>query len=164
MSPRPGNSSTSSPRTAWIVATHGSGGTAAGLALGTALLGWPGTLDLACVLHPADESTETLHRLVGETAALLGVDSPALDHVRITDRTLGEGYGLPTGEMWQALRLFARTEGVVLDPVYTGKAAAALLDWAERGDLGSGEPVVFLHTGGLPGLYGYAPEFTAAMR
>nr|WP_158886791.1 D-cysteine desulfhydrase family protein [Amycolatopsis anabasis] len=150
--------------TARIVAAHGSGGTAAGLALGTELLGLPVRVDLACVGHPADESAETLHRLAGAAAALLGADQPALDHVRITDRTLGEGYGLPTGEMWQALRLFARTEGVVLDPVYTGKAAAALVDWAERGDLGSGEPVVFVHTGGLPGLYGYAPEFAAAVR
>jgi D-cysteine desulfhydrase len=147
-----------------VVLAQGSGGTAAGLALGTALLGWPGRLDVACVGHSAGESVTTMRELAGETARILGVDVPSFDHVRTGDATLGPGYGLPTEQVWQALRLFARTEGAVLDPVYTGKAAAALIDWADRGDFGADEPVVFLHTGGLPGLYGYAPEFTAAAR
>ena len=64
---------------------------------------------------------------------------------------------------WHALRLFGHTEGVVLDPVYTGKVAAALVDWKHILDIDPGEPVVFLHTGGMPGLYGYAPELAAAV-
>jgi D-cysteine desulfhydrase len=141
-----------------VVVPHGSGGTAAGVALGTALLGRPGTVDVACVGHPADESRATVTNLVEGAARLLGIDPPTLEHVRVDDSTLGPGYGVPTRLVWDALRLFGRTEGVVLDPVYTGKAAAALVDWAGRGDFEVGEHVVFLHTGGLPGLYGYLPE------
>ncbi|UJW33817.1 D-cysteine desulfhydrase family protein [Saccharothrix sp. AJ9571] len=141
-------------RPARILVPQGSGGTAAGLALG-----WAGRLDIACVGHSAAESEETLSTLVDAGARHLGIDPPALDHVRITDRTLGPGYGVPTDEVWEALRLFGRTEGVVLDPVYTGKAAAALL--AEpRPEEG---PVVFWHTGGLPGVFGYGPEALTAV-
>ncbi|WP_091300238.1 D-cysteine desulfhydrase family protein [Amycolatopsis xylanica] len=138
-----------------IVVPHGSAGTAAGI-----VLGWPWDVDVACVGHPADESRETLEQLAGETAELLGVPKPSLDRVRIGDQALGPGYGVPTEKVWQALGLFGRTEGVVLDPVYTGKAAAMLVEWAAADE--SDEPVVFLHTGGLPGLFGYAPQASAA--
>jgi D-cysteine desulfhydrase len=99
-----------------------------------------------------------LARLVDETAALLGVESPSLGHVRIDDGTLGPGYGVPTELVWAAVRLFGRTEGVVLEPVYNGKSAATLVERAGRGEFGADEHVVFVHTGGLPGLYGYGPE------
>ncbi|MDT8909969.1 D-cysteine desulfhydrase family protein [Amycolatopsis sp. PS_44_ISF1] len=146
-----------------IVAPHASGGTAAGLALGTAVLGSLGA-DFACVSHPLGESTENLTHLVTAAAQLLGVSTPSLDHVWMSDSTLGEGYGLPAPETWGALRLFGRTEGVVLDPVYTGKVAAALVEWSAAGRFDPDETVVFVHTGGLPGLYGYAPEFAEAMQ
>ncbi|HEV2780898.1 MAG TPA: D-cysteine desulfhydrase family protein [Actinophytocola sp.] len=147
-----------------IVCPIGSAGTAAGLALGTALLDWPVRLDAASVSHPPDESLADIRRLAAESAALLGVPVPALDHVRVTDRALGPGYGVPTEAVWEAIRLFGRTEGITLDPVYTGKAAAALIDAVRSGDIGANETVVFLHTGGLPGLFGYAPELIAAVR
>jgi D-cysteine desulfhydrase len=63
---------------------------------------------------------------------------------------------VPTDAVWAAIRLFARYEGIVLDPVYTGKAAAALV-----ADVRPDETVVFWHTGGLPGLFGYAPDLVA---
>ena len=146
-----------------LVVPQGSGATAAGVVLGTALLGWPGRVSIASVSHPAKEAHEDLVRLVGEASALLGVEAPGLDDLAIDDGSIGPGYGVPTPEVWSALRLFASTEGVLLDPVYTGKAAAALVGWAERGELTGDEPIVFLHTGGLPGLYGYAPEAIAAV-
>jgi D-cysteine desulfhydrase family pyridoxal phosphate-dependent enzyme len=147
-----------------IVCPIGSAGTAAGLALGTALLDWPVRLDAASVSHPPDESLADIRRLAAESADLLGVPVPALDHVRVTDRALGPGYGVPTETVWEAIRLFGRTEGITLDPVYTGKAAAALIDAVRTGDIGAGETVVFLHTGGLPGLFGYAPELIEQVR
>jgi L-cysteate sulfo-lyase len=145
-----------------IVVPHGSGGTAAGLALGMALLGRQGTVEVASVAHPAGESRDSVTSLVGDTAKLLGVGVPPLDHLRVDDSTLGEGYGVPNERVWDALRLFGRTEGVVLEPVYNGKAAAALIGWAARGDFGVDEHVVFVHTGGLPGFYGYGPEAVEA--
>jgi D-cysteine desulfhydrase family pyridoxal phosphate-dependent enzyme len=141
-----------------IVCPVGSAGTAAGLAIGTALLRWPVTVDAASVSDSVKESLAEIERLVGDAAALLSVPIPVLDHVRVTDRALGSGYGLPTPAVWEAIRLFGRTEGITLDPVYTGKAAAALIDAVCVGDIPATETVVFLHTGGLPGLFGYAPE------
>ncbi|WP_410621732.1 D-cysteine desulfhydrase family protein [Amycolatopsis sp. cmx-8-4] len=145
---------------AHLVVPHASGGTAAGVALAAGLLGGLG-VGVACVSHPLDEATQNLRELTSGAAKLLGVDPPSLDHVRLGDATLGPGYGIPTDAVWDALRLFGRTEGVVLDPVYTGKVAAALVEWA--GHFAPDDHVVFLHTGGMPGLYGYAPEFAAAV-
>ncbi|MFD4639068.1 D-cysteine desulfhydrase family protein [Lentzea sp. NPDC058436] len=142
---------------ATIVVPDGSGATAAGVALGTELLGWPGTVHAASVSHTAQDAEQELHALATEAAALLGHPAPKLAHVTVTDDTIGPGYGVPTPEMWSVLKLFAETEGVILDPVYTGKAAVKFREIAPHSDV----PVVFLHTGGLPGFYGYAPEAVA---
>ena len=146
-----------------IVCGVGSAGTAAGLALGTALLGWPVLIDGAAVSQTAELKLATLRRLVGEAAELLGVGYPALDHVRVTEGAVGPGYGVPTEAVWEAIRIFARTEGITLDPVYTGKAAAALIAAIREGAIDAGETVVFLHTGGLPGLFAYAPELIESL-
>ena len=70
----------------------------------------------------------------------------------------GETYGVLSPEARTAMRLTAETEGILLDPVYTGKAMAGLIDHAKRGAVGAGETVVFVHTGGLPLLFAYAEE------
>ncbi|MFC0110290.1 D-cysteine desulfhydrase family protein [Kibdelosporangium aridum] len=141
-----------------IVVAVGSAGTAAGLALGIHLLGWPVLLDAQCVSHTAEESRADIRRLVDETGQLLGVGTGDLTHLRVSDGSVGPGYGVPTDEMWEALRLFARTEGITLDPVYSGKAAAGLVAGVRSGAIGPDETVAFMHTGGLPGLFAYAPE------
>jgi D-cysteine desulfhydrase family pyridoxal phosphate-dependent enzyme len=146
-----------------IVCATASNGTLAGLALGTALLGWPVRLYAAAASPPAEAKLADIARLAGEAAELLGVQAPGIDHVRVTDRALGPGYGVPTEETWEAIRLFGRTEGITLDPVYTGKAAVALVAAVRSGEISAAETVVFLHTGGLPGLFGYAPELIAAV-
>ena len=144
-----------------IVCPIGSAGTAAGLALGIALLQWPVRIHAAAVSPNAMSKLPEVERLAGEAADLLGVPRPSLDHVEVTDAALGPGYGVPTEETWAAIRLFGRMEGITLDPVYTGKAAAALINAVREGVIGAEETVVFLHTGGLPGLFGYAPELIA---
>jgi D-cysteine desulfhydrase len=134
-----------------IVCAAGTGGTVAGLALGAET-----PVTAVTVSRDAAAGRAEIERLAGFAAAELGADAPDLGHVTTDDRALGDGYGVPTDEVWAALRLFARTEGIVLDPVYTGKAAAALVAGVRRG-----ETVVFLHTGGTPGLWGYAPDLVA---
>ncbi|KZB81839.1 D-cysteine desulfhydrase family protein [Amycolatopsis regifaucium] len=146
-----------------LVAPHASGGTSAGLVVGTADLDWL-TLDIACVSHPVDEALDNLADLTTAASALLGRTPPSLEGLHVDDRAIGPGYGIPTAETWDAVRLFGRTEGIALDPVYTGKVGAALIAWAAEGHFAADEHVVFLHTGGLPGLYGYAPEFADAVR
>ncbi|MFC4858385.1 pyridoxal-phosphate dependent enzyme [Actinophytocola glycyrrhizae] len=134
-----------------IVCALGSGGTVAGLALGggTPITG-------VTVSRKADAAMAVVEQVAGLATDVLGEKRAKLDHVTADDSALGDGYGVPTDEVWAALRLFARTEGIVLDPVYTGKAAAALVAGVRPG-----ETVVFVHTGGAPGLYGYAPELVA---
>jgi D-cysteine desulfhydrase len=68
---------------------------------------------------------------------------------------VGPGYSLPTAEMVEAVTLMARVEGILLDPVYTGKAMAGLIALVRRGAFKKGERVLFLHTGGSPALYAY---------
>lgn len=79
------------------------------------------------------------------------------------DSYVGERYGIPTPEGLAAISTVAQNEGILLDPVYTGKAMAALIDHIRSGKIGPDEPVVFLHTGGAPALFGYAEEVLAGM-
>ncbi|HEX6356573.1 pyridoxal-phosphate dependent enzyme [Actinophytocola sp.] len=132
-----------------IVCGSGSGGTVAGLAIGADI-----PITAVSVSRDAEGTLGKIEAAAGLAAEELGIDEPKLHHVDVDDSALGDGYGLPTDEVWSALRLFARTEGIVLDPVYTGKAAAALVTGVRPG-----ETVVFVHTGGVPAVYGYAPDF-----
>jgi 1-aminocyclopropane-1-carboxylate deaminase/D-cysteine desulfhydrase-like pyridoxal-dependent ACC family enzyme len=70
----------------------------------------------------------------------------------------GSRYGVPSPDGQDAILRLARTEGILLDPVYTGKAFAGLLDLVEKGGLGSNEPIIFLHTGGLPALFAFESQ------
>jgi D-cysteine desulfhydrase family pyridoxal phosphate-dependent enzyme len=134
-----------------IVCAAGSGGTVAGLALGADT-----PITAVSVSRDAAGTLEKIALAAGLAAKELDVEPPKLHHVDVDDSALGEGYGVPSDDVWSALRLFARTEGIVLDPVYTGKAAAALIAGVRPG-----ETVVFVHTGGTPAAYGYAPDFVA---
>jgi D-cysteine desulfhydrase family pyridoxal phosphate-dependent enzyme len=135
-----------------IVVAASTGGTAAGLILGTALAGLDAIVDVVCVYRPADETGSRIRAVQASTAAALGVDVPDGDRWTITDRMLGDGYGIPTTEGLAAIDRLARAEGVLLDPVYTSKAFAFLLD-DPRFD---GQRVLFIHTGGAPALFAYA--------
>ncbi|MFJ3230839.1 pyridoxal-phosphate dependent enzyme [Streptomyces sp. NPDC086787] len=129
------------------VVALGSGGTMAGLvaALGTdAVLG----VDVGALPDPA--------AAVREFAAPLGTGPVVADRLRVRRDQVGAGYATLTGAAADALRLAARTEGLVLDPVYTGRALAGLAAAVQDGDIRPGERTVFVHTGGLPGLFGHA--------
>ncbi|MBM7772615.1 D-cysteine desulfhydrase [Actinokineospora baliensis] len=144
-----------------IVVGAGSAGTAAGIAV--ALEGLGIRLDAACVSRDATQARAMITDLAAKTADLLGSPVPALATLHTDDRAVGPGYGIPTPEVWAAIALFARTEAITLDPVYTGKAAAYLRAATRSGEIAPTETVVFVHTGGLPGLFAYAPELTQAL-
>ncbi|MFE2100929.1 MULTISPECIES: pyridoxal-phosphate dependent enzyme [unclassified Streptomyces] len=129
------------------VVALGSGGTMAGLvaALGTeSVLG----VDVGALADPA--------AAVEEFAAPLTAQKVVADRLRVRRDQVGSGYAALTGPVAQALRLAARTEGIVLDPTYTGRALAGLAAAVRDGDVRPGEKTVFVHTGGLPGLFGHA--------
>lgn len=136
-----------------------SGPTGGGLQLGAALLGVPWKpVYIAPVIWPTPAG-ERMARIANTAAEMLGVErrlSP--EDFDLRRDYVGEGYGIPTKEGVEAIRLVARTEGLLLDPVYTGKAMAGLIDHVRRGELTRDHTVVFIHTGGTPALFAYAPE------
>ncbi len=135
-----------------IVLPTASGGTQAGLVVGSQIA-TDGATRVVGVLtaHPEAELRPTVERLVGELATLAGIDAP-LDRVEMDASQMGRGYGIPTPAADQATRLLARTEGLLVDPVYTAKALAGLVALVRSGAL-DGRHVVFWHGGGLPALF-----------
>ena len=102
--------------------------------------------------------------LAAKTAGHCGCDIPDLDdRIEVVGGHAGPGYGVVTPETIEAIELFARFEGLVLDPVYSGKGAAGLVDLIRRGRFDKRDTVVFLHTGGAPALYSYRSHFTPHM-
>lgn len=140
-----------------VVVATGSGGTQGGLVAGMRLLEGAPVIGMAVEGTRAEQEAlaaaqamETLH-LLGRDAADLG------SSVAVMDDFVGSGYAKPTDSMREALSLAARFEGLVLDPVYTGKAFAGLIALARSGRFNNDQSLLFVHTGGVPGLFGY-PE------
>ncbi len=138
-----------------VVVASGSAGTQAGLLVG--LTGCNAGLPLIGinVRRPRAEQEGNVHALAHSTAELAGAPAPPREAVACRDEWVGPGYSLPSPEMVEAVRMLARLEGVLLDPVYTGKAMAGLIGLVQRGEIAAGERVVFVHTGGAPALYAY---------
>lgn len=146
-----------------ILLANGSAGTHAGLAAGLAAMGDDAArVRSFTVLAPADEAHAATHTLTNATLALLGegLALPAED-ILVAGGQRGEGYGIPTPAMLEAVRLLARTEGLLLDPVYSGKAFAGLLAAIRERRFTSRDAVLFVMTGGVPGLFAYEPAFRA---
>ncbi|MEE8592257.1 MAG: D-cysteine desulfhydrase [Spirochaetia bacterium] len=140
----------------YIVCASGSAGTHAGLVTG--IYGCHMNIPVIGinVSRPKKDQEDLVYRLVQETARHLGIASKIRSEaVTCFDEYVGPGYSLPTPEMAQAVRLLARTEGILLDPVYTGKTMAGLIDLVKKGYFEKGNNVLFIHTGGSPALYVY---------
>lgn len=143
-----------------VVHATGSAGTQAGL-----VVGLQGTRSQIPVLgigvRAAREAQETnVYNLACKTAELLGVPgSVSRESVVANCDYVGGGYGIPTPGMIEAITMLARLEGILLDPVYSGKGMAGLIDLCRKGHFKKGENVVFVHTGGAVALYGYTEVF-----
>jgi 1-aminocyclopropane-1-carboxylate deaminase/D-cysteine desulfhydrase-like pyridoxal-dependent ACC family enzyme len=135
------------------------GATGAGLALGKVLVGWPGRVRLLCPIHWPWDTPADLADVANRSAALLGLPHrlSAAD-IDIREDYMGPRYGAVTCAGREAMDLLARTEGVLLDPVYTAKAMAGLIDDARHGRLTAQDRVVFVHTGGTPAVFAYRDE------
>jgi L-cysteate sulfo-lyase len=147
-----------------VVHATGSSGTQAGLVAGLEALrsGIP-VLGIG-VRAPRPTQEENVFALATKVADAIGASgSVARERVVANCDYVGAGYGVPTPGMIEALKLFARTEGILLDPVYSGKGADGLIDLARKGFFEPGANVVFLHTGGSAGLFGYEHALGAAL-
>jgi L-cysteate sulfo-lyase len=143
-----------------VVHATGSTGTQAGLVCG--LEGANAGIDVLgiCVQRPAGAQEEAVYRTASATAEYLGLRG-GLERapVRANGDYIGPGYGIPTEGTIAAIRLAAEHEGLLLDPVYSGKAMAGLIDLCRSGFFTRSQNVVFLHTGGAPALFAYARDF-----
>jgi D-cysteine desulfhydrase len=138
-----------------IVCASGSGGTHSGLLVG--LQGNHANIPVTGinVSRPRAEQEHLVHSLTAAASGLLQSAPVPRESVRALDEWVGPGYSLPTDAMIEAVRLLARLESVLLDPVYTGKAMAGLIGLASRGEFTRGQNVLYMHTGGSPALYAY---------
>ncbi|WP_050479850.1 D-cysteine desulfhydrase family protein [Herbaspirillum rhizosphaerae] len=144
-----------------IVLANGSSGTHAGLAAGLLSAGKsPRLVQAFSTLHDGDTARQKTAQLTEATLALLGhqVALPE-DDVLVDGSQRGAGYGIPTEEMKTAVLALARSEGILLDPVYSGKAFAGMLAYIREGKFKSGANVLFIMTGGTPSIYAYRDAF-----
>ncbi len=145
----------------WIVVASSSGGTQAGLVLGARVFGYTGKILGISIDEPRLVLQERVAKLASETSRLLpSATQFTPDEVLVNADYATPGYGVLTGAERHAISLFAKYEGLLLDPVYTGRAAAGMLDLLGKGFFGRHETVLFWHTGGQPALFAekYQPE------
>ncbi|MFP1808239.1 D-cysteate sulfo-lyase [Lonsdalea quercina] len=143
-----------------IVHASGSSGTQAGLVAGlTAVRSGIPVLGIS-VRVPKEKQEENVYRLANQIWQRLGIDETLpRAAVQANSDYVGKGYGIPNEGTREALQLLARLEGILLDPVYSGKGMAGLIDLVRKGHFKKGEQVVFIHTGGSAGLFGYREFF-----
>ncbi|HID94501.1 MAG TPA: D-cysteine desulfhydrase family protein [Candidatus Latescibacteria bacterium] len=147
----------------YIVSATSSGGTQTGLILGAVATNSNVRVIGISVSRPKEVLAPRIVRLANETAQKIGIDVKiTLSDVRIYDEYIGPGYAVPTRECINAIRLLAREEGILLDPVYTGKAMAGLIDLVRVGAFREDESVLFIHTGGTPALFADEGIFQAS--
>jgi L-cysteate sulfo-lyase len=144
-----------------VVFASSSGGTQAGLIVGSYLTGWLGRVQLLGISVDVREAAlgPRVANLVNEGAQALGLDWWVNDDVAdVNDDYLGKGYAIIGEAEREAIRLLARCEGILADPVYTGRALAGLIDLLRRGEFKSGQRVMFWHTGGTAALFAFESE------
>jgi len=149
----------------YIVTTSGSAGTHAGLVVG--FYGNNSNIPVIGINISRQKGPQEnlVYNLVEQTAAHVGIKGTIpREAVQCFEEYVGPGYSLPTSEMVKTVKLVAQTEGILLDPVYTGKAMAGMLDLVQKGFFKMGRNILFVHTGGSPALYHYADYFDFAKK
>jgi D-cysteine desulfhydrase family pyridoxal phosphate-dependent enzyme len=138
----------------WIVFPSSSGGTQAGMVVGARLFGYQGKILGISVDEPASDLKRRVAELATKVATHVGEPiSFDATEILVNSDYCGAGYGVLTANEKDAVSLFAKQEGLLLDPIYTGRAAGGLLDLIRKGFFSQGEKVLFWHTGGTPALF-----------
>jgi L-cysteate sulfo-lyase len=142
-----------------LVTATGSAGTQAGLVVGLKAMRPEIPLLGIGVNVPKETQEERVYNLACETAEYIGKPGiVAREDVIANCDYVGEGYGIPTAGMNEAVLLLARLEGLLFDPVYSGKALAGMIDLVRKGEFAHAENIVFLHTGGAAALFAYVDQ------
>jgi len=138
----------------YIVFPSSSGGTQSGMVVGARAYNYTGKVLGISVDEKSNVLQERIASLAGDTARLVGENYTFSPHeILVDDQYLGKGYGIMGDAEKEAIRLFARIEGVLVDPVYTGRAAAGLIDLIRKGFFTKNQTILFWHTGGTPALF-----------
>jgi len=144
----------------WLVMATGSTGTQAGLVAGLHALNSPLPVMGVSVRQPRERQISAVSALAELTLQKLGESGLPMSKVLVDDGYVGDGYGIPAESTIEAVRLLAREEGVLLDPVYSAKGMAGLIGLIRNGFFKSDDKVLFLHTGGASALFAYETSFT----
>ena len=143
-----------------VLCASGSAGTQAGLIAGLQGCGTNVPVFGINVSRTKEVQEASVHKLADETAEFAGISAATpRESVVCFGEYVGSGYSLPTPGMAEAVKLLAKTEGILLDPVYTGKAMAGLIDLVRKGRFKRDSNILFVHTGGSPALYAYEEYF-----
>jgi len=146
-----------------VFVASGSGATHGGLLFGLRALGSKIPVTGICIRREADLQIGRIHNCCNGVAALLQMDNPVTDdEIRLVDAFLAPGYGVINEATAEAIRLGAQKEAVILDPVYTGKTMAGVIDRARSSNEQS--QYIFLHTGGTPAVFAYQADIEKALR
>ena len=148
----------------WVVHATGSTGTQAGLVAGFAMAQANPSIPVLgiCVRQPREKQEAAVHKLADATARRLGVSAGVSpDAVHANGDYVGEGYGIPTAGTVDAIKMLARLEGILLDPVYSAKGMDGFIDLVRRGHFANAQNLLFVHTGGAQVLPAYDQELTA---
>lgn len=143
------------------VVPSGSGSTHAGLLTGLRMAGQQASVFGVCVRRDSVQQHNRMQTVLRHLAQLLKIDPVlTLNDIQVWDKALAPGYGQVGHSTRNAMTLMARTEGIFLDPVYTAKTFAGLLELVNEGAIKQGQKVVMVHTGGLPAIFGYEQELS----
>ncbi len=146
-----------------VVIPSGSGLTHAGFLVGARAIGWDVPILGICVRRDAEQQRARITRRAGEVANLLGGVTISQADILISDSVLAPGYGRMNEAVAEAIRLAAQQDAILLDPVYSGRCFAGLIDHLNKGRIRKGERVAFIHTGGTPAIFGYESDLKAAV-
>jgi len=143
----------------YVILANGAGATQAGLVLGSKYLSANYKVLGISVFRNKSDAVAAVKEYADAVSDFLKLNIEVIpNEFEIEDSYVGESYGIPTEECINAIRLVAQTEGIFLDPVYTGKAMAGLIDLIKKGRFSSKDTIVFIHTGGIPALFAYNKE------
>ena len=142
----------------WLVMATGSTGTQAGLVAGFSAIGHDLPVMGVSVRQPRERQIGAVHALTNKTLERLGAPCLPASKILVDDGYVGEGYGIPAETTLEAIRLTARQEGILLDPVYSAKGMAGLIGLVRQGFFKPTDNVLFLHTGGATALFAYEEQ------
>lgn len=151
------------PKFQWLVMGTGSTGTQAGLVAGFTELEYDLPVMGISVRQPHDRQVAAVHKLTVATLEKLGKRSISASKILVDDGYVGDGYGIPADSTLEAIKLTARFEGILLDPIYSGKGMAGLIGLVREGFFKPTDNVLFLHTGGASALFAYEKQILAAL-